>query len=122
MPATVPAARTKAEIFDDLVLDTVERLERSHASELAGVEFAVEDVPGDLEGYESDVLEDRQVPLARLVPGRPGRQGVPPRIVLYRRPLELRSGDRDGLADLVHDVLVEQVANLLGIDPDDLAG
>lgn len=120
MPATVPAARTKAEIFDDLVLDAVERLERSHAKELSGVEFAVEDVPGELDGYESDVLEDRQVPLARLVPGRPGRQGVPPRIVLYRRPLELRASDRDGLADLVHDVLIEQVANLLGIDPDDL--
>jgi predicted Zn-dependent protease with MMP-like domain len=121
VPATVPAARTKAEIFDDLVLDTVERLERSHAKELAGVEFAVEDVPGDLEGYESDVLEDRRVPLARLLPGRPGRPAVPPRIVLYRRPLELRADDRETLADLVHDVIVEQVANLLGIDPDDLS-
>jgi predicted Zn-dependent protease with MMP-like domain len=121
VPATVPAARTRAEIFDDLVLDTVERLEHQHATELASVEFAVEDVPGDLEGYESDVLEDRRVPLARLLPGRPGRHGTPPRIVLYRRPLELRAEDRDSLAELVHDVIVEQVANLLGIDPDDLA-
>lgn len=120
VPATVPAARTKAELFDDLVLDTVERLEHTHAKELSGVEFAVEDVPGELDGYESDVLEDRRVPLARLVPGRPGRHGVPPRIILFRRPLELRAADRDTLADLVHDVLVEQVANLLGIDPDDL--
>jgi predicted Zn-dependent protease with MMP-like domain len=120
VPATVPAARTKAELFDDLVLDTVERLERSHAPELSRVEFAVEDVPGELDGYESDVLEDRRVPLARLVPGRPGRHGVPPRIVLFRRPLELRAGDRETLAELVHDVLIEQVANLLGIDPDEL--
>lgn len=121
VPASVPAARTKAEVFDDLVLDAVEGLERAYAKELAGVEFAVEDVPGDLEGYESDVLEDRQVPLARLLPGRPGRHGVAPRIVLYRRPLELRADhSRDRLADLVHDVIVEQVANLLGIDPDDL--
>ena len=58
--------------------------------------FAVEDVPGELDGYESDVLEDRRVPLARLLPGRPGRPTVPPRIVLYRRPLELRADDRDG--------------------------
>jgi predicted Zn-dependent protease with MMP-like domain len=121
VPATVPAARTKAEVFDDLVLDTVERLERAHAKELAGVEFAVEDVPGELDGYDSDVLEDRRVPLARLLPGRPGRNGVPPRIVLYRRPLELRADDRDGLAELVQDVIIEQVANLLGIDPEDLA-
>jgi predicted Zn-dependent protease with MMP-like domain len=67
------------------------------------------------------VLEDRRVPLARLLPGRPGRPAVPPRIVLYRRPLELRADDRDTLADLVHDVIIEQVANLLGLDPDDLA-
>ena len=29
--------------------------------------------------------------------------------------------DRDDLADLVHDVIIEQVANLLGVDPDELA-
>ncbi|GIG89413.1 hypothetical protein Pen02_43490 [Plantactinospora endophytica] len=121
VPATVPLARTKSEIFDDLVLDTVETLERRFAKELAGVEFAVEDVPPDLNVYDSDVLEDGEVPLARLLPGRPGRQEVPPRIVLYRRPLEFRAIDREDLADLVHDVIIEQVANLLGVDPDELA-
>ena len=75
MPATVPLARTKAEIFDDLVLDTVEALERRYARELAGVEFAVEDVPPELNVYDSDVLEDGEVPLARLLPGRPGPAG-----------------------------------------------
>jgi predicted Zn-dependent protease with MMP-like domain len=40
--------------------------------------------------------------------------------VLYRRPLEFRAVDRDDLADLVHNVVIEQVANLLGVDPDDL--
>ncbi|MEV6969552.1 metallopeptidase family protein [Hamadaea sp. NPDC051192] len=113
-------SRTKAEIFDDLVLDTVEGLERQYSKELAGVEFAVEDVPPDLNVYDSDVLEDGSVPLARLLPGRPGRHGVPPRIVVYRRPLEFRAGDRDDLAELVRDVVVEQVANLLGMSPDDI--
>ncbi len=77
MPATVPLARTKAEVFDDLVLDTVETLERRFAKELAGVEFAVEDVPPDLNVYDSDVLEDGEVPLARLLPGRPRPAGGP---------------------------------------------
>lgn len=72
MPANVPLFRTKAEIFDDLVLDAVEGLERQFANELAGVEFAVEDVPPDLNVYDSDVLEDGEVPLARLLPGGPG--------------------------------------------------
>jgi predicted Zn-dependent protease with MMP-like domain len=120
VPASLPMSRTRAELFDELVLDAVESLELRFAKELAGVEFAVEDVPPDLNVYDSDVLEDGEVPLARLLPGRPGRHGVPPRIVLYRRPLEFRAIDNDDLADLVHDVIIEQVANLLGIDPEEL--
>lgn len=120
LPASLPLARTRAEIFDDLVLDTVESLERHYSRELAGVEFAVEEVPPDLNVYDTDVLEDGDVPLARLLPGRPGRSDMPPPIVLYRRPLEFRAVDRDDLADLVHDVIIEQVANLLGLDPDDI--
>ena len=122
VPATVPLARTKAEIFDDLVLDTVESLERRYAKELAGVEFAVEDVPPELNVYDSDVLEDGEVPLARLLPGRPGRQELPPRIVLYRRPLEARARGGADLADLLHEVLVEQVAEYLNIEPDAVDG
>ena len=114
-------SRTRAEVFDDLVLDAVESLEERFAKELSGVEFAVEDVPPDLNVYDSDVLEDVEVPLARLLPGRPGKGGLPPRIVLYRRPLEFRAADREELADLVHDVIIEQVANLLGVAPEDLS-
>ena len=40
--------------------------------------------------------------------------------MVYRRPLEVRALDRTDLADLVHDVVVEQVANLLGLDPDEV--
>src|SRR4051812_15286177 len=45
VPAEVPLARSRAEQFDDLVLDAVEDIERRWERELAGVEFAVEDVP-----------------------------------------------------------------------------
>ncbi len=120
VPASVPLFRTRRDIFDDLVLDAVEGLERRWADDLAGVEFAVEDVPPELNVYDSDVLEDGDVPLARLLPGRPGRQPVPPRIVLYRRPLEFRAVDREDLADLIHDVVIEQLANLLGVEPEEL--
>jgi predicted Zn-dependent protease with MMP-like domain len=120
LPATVPQFRTRAQLFDDLVLDAVESLERRFTGELSGVEFAVEDVPPDLNVYDSDVLEDGEVPLARLLPGQPALDGAAPRIVLYRRPLELRAVDREDLADLVRDVVVEQVANLLGLDPEEV--
>jgi predicted Zn-dependent protease with MMP-like domain len=122
VPSTVPLSRTRAQVFDDMVLDAVEHLEGRWAAQLRGVEFAVEDVPPELPSYDSDVLEDGSVPLARLLPGRDtgkGR-GAPPRIVVYRRPLEARAVDREDLADLVHDVIVEQVANLLGVDPDEV--
>ncbi len=116
----MPQFRTRAQLFDDLVLDAVESLERRFTGELSGVEFAVEDVPPDLNVYDSDVLEDGEVPLARLLPGQPELDGAAPRIVLYRRPLELRAVDREDLADLVRDVVVEQVANLLGLDPEEV--
>lgn len=127
MPPTVPLSRSRSQQFDDLVLDAVEHLEHRWSAELAGVEFDVEDVP-EIEHpspdvtYGTDVVGDGSVPLARLVPAGRDRQGAasPPRIVIYRRPLETRSQDLTELADLVHDVVVEQVANLLGRDPDDI--
>ncbi len=120
MPAAVPLSRSRSQLFDDLVLDAVEQLEGRWSKELANVEFAVEEVPPELNVYDSDVLEDGEVPLARLLPGHPrDTDGPLPRIVVYRRPLEFRAANRDDLADLVHDVLVEQLANLLGINPDD---
>jgi predicted Zn-dependent protease with MMP-like domain len=42
--------------------------------------------------------------------------------VLYRRPLEARALDGEDLADLLHDVLVEQVAEYLGVEPDTIDG
>ncbi|HEY2096754.1 MAG TPA: metallopeptidase family protein, partial [Pseudonocardia sp.] len=41
-------------------------------------------------------------------------------IVLYRRPLEARSRDGIDLVDLLHEVLIEQVACYLGVEPDSL--
>jgi hypothetical protein len=38
--------------------------------------------------------------------------------VLYRKPLELRALDLTDLEDLVHDVVVQIVADFLGLDPD----
>jgi predicted Zn-dependent protease with MMP-like domain len=45
---------------------------------------------------------------------RPAR---PARIVLYRRPLLARADGEEELAELVLDVIVEQFAHWLGVDP-----
>lgn len=119
LPPTVPSARSRAERFDDLVLDAVEHLEERWAGELAEVQFAVEDVPPELPEFDTGVLEDGRVPLARVLPAD-DRAREPARIVIYRRPLEARSADEEDLSDLVHDVVVEQVAAFLGKDPDEV--
>jgi predicted Zn-dependent protease with MMP-like domain len=118
VPPGVPLRRSRAEQFDDLVLDAVEHLEQRWAEQLHGVEFAVEEVPpppgADLELI--DLLDD-PVPLGRIVPGTAGRHGQPPRVVVHRRPVEARASDKADLADLVLDVVIHQLADLLGVDP-----
>ncbi len=123
----VPLAQTPRERFDDLVREAVARLEQRWAAELSRVEFAVEDVPspsvGDADAaYNAGVVADETpggaVPLGRLL--LPAPHGSPARVVVYRRPLELRAVDRRDLLELVHEVIVEQVARLLGLDPDEV--
>lgn len=92
------------------MLDAADRLEERWSRELDGVEFAVQDVPpGDPVPWERG-----GVPLGRFFPADGGQ---PHRIVVYRRPLETRAGDRAALAPMVHEVVVEQVAHLLGLEP-----
>jgi predicted Zn-dependent protease with MMP-like domain len=116
VPPAVPLYRTRSQQFDDMVLDAVARLESRWEAELAGVEFAVQEVP------EANELVDDSVPLplARTVPGTPnaGDPARPARIVVYRRPLMARSDNDSELSDLVFDVVVEEFAGFLGLDPD----
>lgn len=96
---------SRSETFRDLVQDSVERLERRWP-QLAEVDFQVLDVPG--------VLGDT-VPLGRAVSAE---KGQPAQIIVYRRPVEIRTKSRDERALLVHEIVVEQVAELLGLAPE----
>ncbi|MEU5877311.1 metallopeptidase family protein [Spirillospora sp. NPDC047279] len=108
-PPQAPVSRTRAERFDDIVRDQVSRLEGRWGRELAQVEFAVEEVP-DLEPWFDGVI-----PLGQTVPGTTGR---PVRIVVFRRPVEARTSGDDQLSRLVRDLLVEEIADLLGVTPE----
>jgi predicted Zn-dependent protease with MMP-like domain len=57
--------------------------------------------------------------LARLIPAGVDVRGnsTRARIVLFRKPIERRAKDTDELADLLHEVLVAQVATYLGVEP-----
>lgn len=129
-PSGSPAARTRAERFDALVLEALEPIEERWSTELADLDVAVDDVPevparpGRPLAEDDAVVGDGDVPLARLVPAGMDRRGATTRarVVLYRRPLEARALDGEDLADLLHDVLVEQIAGYLGVEPDTIAG
>jgi predicted Zn-dependent protease with MMP-like domain len=111
-PPQVPLAVSRSESFDDLVRDSVSRLERRWP-QLTGVEFAVQEVPRTDNGELDEHAE--VVPLGRVAESKGDR---PDRIVVYRRPVEIRTRNRDERALLVHEVVVEQVAELLGLSPE----
>ncbi|MCL2467046.1 MAG: metallopeptidase family protein [Micrococcales bacterium] len=112
MPSSLPGYRTRAQRFDAMVLDAVEVLERRWAHELEGVEFAVEEVPpSNPAPWEAGVALGRYFPADGTAAHR---------IVVYRRPVETRAADPEDLAELVQQVVVEQVAFLLGRAPHDI--
>ncbi|WP_329132527.1 metallopeptidase family protein [Streptomyces sp. NBC_01476] len=112
-PPQVPLALSRADAFDDLVRDAADRLERRWP-QLADVEFAVQEVPWPQDGLAT---EGDPVPLGRLISAAKDR---PSRIVVYRRPVEIRAKSRDERALLVHEIVVEQVAELLGLSPENV--
>ncbi|MFC0549724.1 metallopeptidase family protein [Planotetraspora thailandica] len=114
-PSHVPIAKSRGERFDDLVIEAVDRLKPRWGAQLASVEFAVEEVPPPSELVDGPSrLSSDPIPFGRAEPASGGHAAV----VVYRRPLEARARDRDTLGTLVFDVVVEQVANLLGLTPE----
>ena len=106
-PGAVPLRRSRSDAFDDLVVESAVRLQRRWTGELGAVEFLVEDVPpGE---------DDGGIALGSC---RPAAGDQPARVTVYRRPVETRAGNERARATLVHDVVVEQVAELLGLEPE----
>jgi predicted Zn-dependent protease with MMP-like domain len=107
-----PELRTPRERFDDLALDIVTEIDRRWQDRLGLVEYAVEDTPHVPDDWSPDT-----VPLSSLVRGS---GATPTRLVLFRRPIEHRCENRAELEAMVLTVVVEQVAELLGIDAEDV--
>jgi predicted Zn-dependent protease with MMP-like domain len=104
-----PELQTRRERFDELVLDVVTELDERWQQHLGLVEYAVEDAPQIPDDWDTG-----RVPLASLVRGS---GSTPTRLVVFRRPIEHRSANRADLELLVVTVVVEQLAELLGIEP-----
>jgi hypothetical protein len=108
----VPADRTGRERFDQVAVDVMSDVESRWTEELAPVELAVEDIPVLPHTWVAP-----RVPLASLVPAT---AATPPRLVLFRRPIEHRAESRADLEALVLTVVVEQLADYLGVPAEDV--
>jgi len=107
-----PELPTRRERFDSLVLASVTDIDRRWSDRLGLVEYAVEDTPDVPLDWDSAT-----VPLSSLVRGS---GAMPTRLVLFRRPIEHRCETRADLEAMVLTLVVEQVAELLGIDAEDV--
>lgn len=103
--------RTQRERFDALVLGIVTDIDERWSDRLGLVEYAVEDAPLIPDDWTGNV------PLSSLVRGT-GTQAT--RLVLFRRPIEHRCETRSDLEAMVLTVVVEQVAELLGIEAEEV--
>jgi len=107
-----PELPTGRERFDDIALGIVMEIDQRWQDRLGLVEYAVEDTPQIPDDWASGT-----VPLSSLVRGT---GATPTRLVLFRRPIEHRCETRSDLEAMLLTIVVEQVAELLGIDAEDV--
>jgi predicted Zn-dependent protease with MMP-like domain len=112
-PDVIPAYRTRADRFDDAILDSVQALQRDWGKELDRIEFAVEDVPPS----DPAPWERSGVALGRCFAADAGLNA---RVVLYRRPIEARVISSSELGAFVHEIVVEQLSELLNRRPGEI--
>jgi predicted Zn-dependent protease with MMP-like domain len=109
----VPTLRTRRERFDDIALAIVTEIDARWQSRLGLIEYAVEESPDIPKEW---TVEDH-IPLGSL---ERGSGATPARLVIYRRPIEHRCQTRSEVEAMVLMVVVEQVADLLGIAAEDV--
>ncbi|VEG49194.1 protein of uncharacterised function (DUF1025) [Mycolicibacterium chitae] len=121
----MPGWRSRAERFDMAVLEAYEPIERRWHDRLTTLDIAVDEIPRisprdpDNVQFPPEVIADGPIALARLIPAGVDVRGnsTRARIVLFRKPIERRAKDALDLGDLLHDILVAQVATHLGVEP-----
>lgn len=107
------------------VLEAYEPIERQWQERVSALDVAVDEIPRiapkDPESVQwpPEVIADGPIALARLIQAGVDVRGnsTRARIVLFRKPIERRVKDADELADLLHEILVAQVATFLGVEP-----
>lgn len=109
-PAGSPTRVTRTGRFARVVVDAVDRLEPNWSRYLTAVDINIVDTPPLLAGTGN-------IPLAGHQRSLDGRTVT---VVIYRRPVELRARDYVARLDLVRDLVVEELALALDLEPGDL--
>lgn len=112
IPPHLAGARTRAERFDEWVLESAQRLERLWGEDIQAYQFVVEEIPPRLEEL---ARSGGNIPLGA---GAQGGGNRPPVITVYRHAVETAAQGLVPVSELVHDVVVEQLALLKGMDPE----
>ncbi len=124
LPPSVPAFRSRSDAFDRAAMNAYADLDALWHDALTGLDLAVDDIPRMLPRdpesvqWPDEVTADGPVPLARLIAAGIDAAGRPTRaqLILFRRPIELRAHDDAELPEILREVLIQQLANYLGID------
>ncbi|MBV7294808.1 metallopeptidase family protein [Corynebacterium sp. TAE3-ERU12] len=124
LPPETPRWRSRREAFDQAVLNAYAPIEQRWRDHLTHLDIAVDTVPrmhvrpGTV--LPDEIAADGAVPLGRLIPAGVDEMGRPtrPRIVIFRRPIELRAGGGAELEELLSRVLVQLVGVHLNLTPE----
>jgi len=110
LPHTAPSYETSDQFFVREMRDAVEDLDARLGKMLSTIKFALEEIPS-----KADLtLSSGHVPLGRI------DRGNPTAIVLYQRPIEMRSESKELLARILRDVLAELVSMVTALRPEDI--
>ena len=108
-----------SEEFEQLVANAIDGLPEPLASRMSNVAISVQDLPGDDEAGDSQLLGLYEgIPLTE----RDGNYSgvLPDRITLFKRNLELAADGPRDLEKLVRETIIHEIAHHFGIDDDRL--
>ena len=124
LPPEVPRWTSRPAEFDQAVLDAYAPIHEQWSEELEHLDIALDTVPRMRSRqlttvWPDEVVADGAVPLGRLIPAGVDDDGRPtrPRIVVFRRPIEMRTQNMTERSELLHYIIGKLVATYLNVEP-----
>ena len=110
IPHSVPIYENAAERFERLLIEATEDFQIRLGAQLSNIEIGFEEIPSN----RDLVLSETTVPLGRTEIGNPSQ------VIIYRRPIEMRTSDSSELDRKIRDVLAELIGSIIGLRPIDI--